>query len=55
MKKNKKLKAAYKLVIKNLKTACGKKCKSYAVGCYVCICHRMAEDLESISKALMEE
>ena len=45
---DKEIKKAYAMVIKDLKTKYGKKCKSYAVGCYLCQVHRMAEDLQSI-------
>lgn len=44
--KNKKLKAAYKLVIADLKKSVGKKCKDYAMGCWVCMTYRLIEDLE---------
>lgn len=45
--KNKKLNAAYKLVISDLKKHVGKKCADYATGCWACITYRLVEDLES--------
>jgi len=42
------IRQAYKTVITDLKKQVGRKCKDYSVGCFVCACHRMAEDLKSI-------
>lgn len=43
-----KKKEAYKIVISDLRKSFGKRCKTYSMGCVVCIAHIMADGLTEI-------